>query len=123
MEPTPSPQVLRRVVRAALRRGIPDADAEDLAVAAWERAAARFDPRRGRFDAFYARVAQREIAQWWRDRARSPEVRLAGEASAPTPTRRLEQVHANQQRLLEALSPVERSLFATWALQKHLPQG
>lgn len=123
MEPAPSPQALRRVVRAALRRGIPPADAEDLAVASWERAAVRFDPDRGRFDVFYERVARSQISEWWRQRVRSPEVPLVAAAIAAVPSERLEEVHANQQRLLDALGPEERRLFTTWALQKHLPQG
>ncbi|MBX2802650.1 MAG: hypothetical protein KTR31_33530 [Myxococcales bacterium] len=122
MEQLVSRGALRWVVRAALKRGVPPADAEDIAVQAYERAASRFDPARGGFDAFYRRVAQSQIAQWWRECCRRA-VPLFTEPTAVAPTVRLEEVAHNQQRLLDALDADERRLFAAWALQKHLPQG
>lgn len=119
----PSPNALRRVVRQALRHGVPAADAEDLAAVAWERAATRFQAERGPFDAFFERVGQTVIADWWRRHRRRAEVGLVAEPEARPSSERLERVHANQQRLLEALTEEERAVFATWALQKHLPQG
>jgi len=123
MEPSPSPAALRRVVRRALQHGLPAADAEDLAASAWERAAARFEPDRGSFDAYFEQVGRTAIADWWRRHRRRGEVRLTTEPAAPGGTARLQWVHDNQQRLLDALTDEERAVFATWALQKHLPQG
>ena len=123
MPPTPSAGAVKNVVRRALRRGVPPADAEDLAAGAWERAAARFDPTRGAFDAFFERVGTTAIEDWWRRTRRRAEVGLAQDPLAPTPSDRLEEVCSNQQRLLDALTEAERRVFLTWAAQKHLPQG
>lgn len=119
----PSPEALRRVVRRALQHGVPAHDAEDLAAMAWERAAARFQADRGTFDAFFERVGRTAIADWWRRHRRRAEVKLVSDPPDRPSSERLERVHANQQRLLEALSDDERAVFETWALQKHLPQG
>ncbi|MEO0601736.1 MAG: hypothetical protein AAF211_09880, partial [Myxococcota bacterium] len=81
------------------------------------------EPRRGTFDAFFEQVGRTAIADWWRRHRRRAEVGLSHEPEAPRDDARLEWVHANQQRLLAALDDAERDVFATWALQKHLPQG
>ncbi|MEN0066423.1 MAG: sigma-70 family RNA polymerase sigma factor [Myxococcota bacterium] len=123
MKPKPSSRALRRVIRRALKQGVPAPDAEDLATAAWERAAERYDRDRGSFDAFFEQVGRTVVQDWWRKVKRRREFHLAEEPVAPPDNARLEQVFANQQRLLEALADDERDVFLTWALQKHLPQG
>lgn len=118
-------ELLEQAVRAALRRGVPPADAEDIAVSAWERASAAHDPARGPFGALYHRVVQTSVADYWRHVVRRREAPPGAQLAlvAPPSTEPLEQVVRNQERLLAALTDDERRLFAAWALQKHLPQG
>jgi DNA-directed RNA polymerase specialized sigma24 family protein len=121
----PDRELIEGAVRAALRRGVPAADAEDIAVSAWEKASASFVPARGEFGALYQRVVQTAIVDWWRQigrRRETPSV-SAWTLPAPVPSSTLEDVMRNQERLLAALTEDERRVFATWALQKHLPQG
>ncbi len=124
--PQPSTALLRRMTRAALSRGVPPEDAEDIVVASWEQAAAKWDPKRGDFAPFAVRIVQRKSIDFWRRRATHPErpasPHLALVASE-SPSTQLEQVAANQRRLLQALTPQDRKVFKVWALQKHLPQG
>jgi DNA-directed RNA polymerase specialized sigma24 family protein len=122
-KPVPDLDLLAQAVRSALRRGVPIADAEDIAVLSWERAQAAWDAERGAFEPLFQRVLQRQIADWWRTVARRAEVAPPpGLASEPV-SGQLEAVCRNQERLLQALTEEERAVFATWALQKQLPQG
>lgn len=120
---------LRRLARRAMARGCPPQVAEDLVVAAWEKAAAAFDAERGAFGALLTRTLDREVLDWWRHRGVQDRLEPAltvhersRHARAVDPeTRAL--AHRNQQRLLEALDADERAVFHTWALQRHLPRG
>lgn len=123
--PAPSLATLKALVRFAMRRGLPAPDAEDVVLRAYERCARSYDPERGTFDALLQRAVQREAATWWRDRGRRPEepaLRVVA-ADAGRGIAAVELAAMNQRRLLEALTPDERRLFAMWALQRHLPQG
>ncbi|MEZ4234928.1 MAG: hypothetical protein R3F59_01935 [Myxococcota bacterium] len=118
--PTPSRAELARLVALCMGRGLPAADAEDTVARAYERAAAAYDPRRGAFGALLQRVVQREAIEWWRTHLRRPEARDGALAvvAAPPSGAALEAACANQRRLLDALEPAERAVFAAWALQK-----
>lgn len=122
MAPRPTQPLLDRMARIALGRGLPEPDAEDVVVAAWHKAVEAYEPSRGPFEALLARTVRNACTDWWR---RAQTHRADGDVTtlaSPTPAD-LEQVAANQRRLLEALTDDERRVFATWALQKHLPQG
>ena len=124
MAPRPTQAQLRKMARIALSRGLPEEDAEDVVAVAWQKAMEAYSADRGGFEALLARIVQREAIEWWRTRRRRPRVDPGHlellESPRSTDHR---QVEANQRRLLEALSPDERRVFTTWALQKHLPQG
>lgn len=124
MAPRPTRSLLDRMARIALSRGLPEPDAEDVVVTAWQKAVAAWTPERGAFEALLARVVQRESVEWWRRARRQPVVEpgTVELVTAPPPVD-LERIAENQRRLLDALSAEERRVFATWALQKHLPQG
>jgi DNA-directed RNA polymerase specialized sigma24 family protein len=68
-------------------------------------------------------VVRNECIDWWRAAQQAPTPSGQLELVAAPTAASMEQVAANQRRLLDALDPDERRLFATWALQKHLPQG
>lgn len=122
-EPVPTHAALAAAIRAACRRGIPPADAEDVAVHAWERAHAAWRAERGPFEPLFQRVLQRTIADWWRTVAQRREV-APGDVDAPAPDAAdLDEIARNQERLLAALTEEERAVFATWALQRQPPQG
>ena len=122
MAPRPTQPLLDRMARLALGRGLPEPDAEDVVVAAWHRAVAAHDPTRGPFEALLIRTVQNACTDWWRQARTAPTEADVESLATPRPAD-LEQVAANQRRLIEALTDEERRLFATWALQKHLPQG
>jgi DNA-directed RNA polymerase specialized sigma24 family protein len=128
--PEPTPDFLRAMLRMAMSRGLPVADAEDAVARAWERSRDAFDPRRGSFEGLMHRVLDNECRYWWRaqqraERARDNLVHHPGVALAapPRPPTARERAATHQAALLERLDDDERRLFAAWALQKHLPQG
>lgn len=106
-----------------MRRGIPEADAEDVAARAYEKASRHYTPARGAFRALLWRAADNEAIDWWR---RSRRLVHGVDPDPPAPrsdvAARL-RADANQRALLERLTPDERAVFGTWALQRHLPQG
>ena len=124
MAPNPTQAQLRKMARIALSRGLPEEDAEDVVAASWHKAVAAYSADRGGFEALLARIVQREAIEWWRRNKRRPRVEPGRLELLESPTLPdLGQVEANQRRLLDSLSPDERRVFTTWALQKHLPQG
>ena len=112
-----------------MKRGVPRADAEDIVLRAYEKAAPVHDPLRGSLESLLHRTVERDTVDWWRrNRAWS---RAAESLTAQADVIRLHSVdssvqlraHGHQQALLERLSEGERKVFAAWALQRHLPQG
>ncbi|MCP5068222.1 MAG: hypothetical protein GY946_16795 [bacterium] len=117
----PSKETLARMVRVALARGVPAEEAEDVVHAAWVKASASFDSKRGHFIALFRTIVERDAVSWWR-RSRRVVVGLPNEPrSAQPPVHDPSTTH--QARLLQALDADERDVFAVWALQKHLPRG
>ena len=110
------------MVRYAMGRGLPAQAAEDVVAEAWERATAAYRPERGAFEALLQRTVQRACASWWRRQSR-----FADHDPDPPALRAIDphehRAAEAQRQLLAHLSPDERRLFATWALQKHLPRG
>lgn len=122
MPPKPTADDLRALLRAAMRKGVPRADAEDLVVDAYEKARRAHDPSRGAFSALMQRIVTNEAVSWWRVAARRRP--LPDSLVAPRPTAaHKHRAETNQRRLLEALDAQERAVFAAWALQRHLPRG
>ena len=128
MPPTLDRRALRGLIASAMRRGVPRADAEDIVLRAWEKAAPTFDPTRGTLEALLQRVVIRDAAEWWRqhrtfrERADQLGAESVHHLHGPRPEDRA-RAHAHQQELLDRLSEEERKVFAAWALQRHLPQG
>jgi len=129
--PTPSRAFLEALVRKGVARGIPVELVEDLVMEAWERSAKAFDPSRGSFEALLLRVAENGFRYWWRTEIRNRK-RRANLIHHPSVKRVVvpledpqahERAAANQRKLLERLDEGEKALFATWALQHHLPRG
>lgn len=120
----PDHAFLAAQIRWAMGRGLPAQVAEDVVFEAWEKADASFDPARGNFEAFMQRIVRNDCAYWWRRQARAvratSHLRLVQE---PDDGAAEERASRNQAALLEALDPEERSIFAAWALQKHLGKG
>jgi len=106
-----------------MSRGLSAADAEDVVSRAWERARSRFDPARGSFSALLGVAVDNECRYWWRtwQRRASRELLLVRDPTAAVEETAI--AERNQERLLAHLTAKERRLFATWALQKHLPNG
>ena len=125
MAPVPDPRFLEHLIRRAMQRGIPAEDAEDIVVRAWERATATFDPDRGSFEPYWARLVDTDCRYFWRtwQRRSRRDFRLVHEPNHPSTAEARERAASNQQRLLEAFDDQERAIFATWAMQKHLPRG
>jgi RNA polymerase sigma factor (sigma-70 family) len=121
---TPDRRFLAAQIRWAMGRGLPAQAAEDVVFEAWEKADAGFDPRRGSFEAYMQRIVRNDCAYWWRRQQR--EQRSASQLRVlppPDDGSTAERAAQNQARLLEALEPEERAIFAAWALQKHLGKG
>lgn len=125
MPPSPDPRFLEHLIRRAMQRGLPAEDAEDIVVRAWERAAATFDPDRGSFEPYWARLVDTDCRYFWRtwQRRARRDLRLVTEPLDPSRARAAERAAANQERLLDAFEESERAVFATWAMQRHLPRG
>lgn len=125
MTPTPDRRFLEHLIRRAMQRGIPAEDAEDIVVRAWERAVAGFDPDRGSFEPYWATLVDTDCRYHWRtwQRRQQRDLRLLHEPRDPVEAAARERAAANQERLVEALNDEERAVFATWALQRHLPRG
>lgn len=125
MTPTPDRRFLELLIRRAMQRGISAEDAEDIVVRAWERAVAGFDPGRGSFEPYWATLVDTDCRYHWRawQRRQQRDLRLLHEPRDPVAAAARERAAANQERLVEALSEEERAVFATWALQRHLPRG
>jgi len=124
MPPPLTRAAVRGLVHRALKHGVPREEAEDIVARSWEKVGPTYDPSRGSLEALLNRVVEREAIDWWRDRKRWQRVqeRLRAESNVV-------QLPAsgagdeNQRLLLDRLDEQERRIFATWALQKHLPQG
>ena len=125
MAPVPDARFLEHLIRRAMQRGLPAEDAEDIVVRAWERAAATFDPDRGSFEPYWATLVDTDCRYFWRtwQRRARRDFRLINEPSDPSTAQARERAAENQQRLLDAFDERERAVFATWAMQKHLPRG
>jgi DNA-directed RNA polymerase specialized sigma24 family protein len=123
--PPVSAALLTRLIRVAMGRGLPAPDAEDVVLRCYTPVSTAFDPKRGSFGALYHRAVENACRGWWRQRRRQPVLRLVGEPSVAPRVRppAEERATANQERLIAALGPQERRVFATWALQRHLPRG
>ncbi|MCB9672512.1 MAG: hypothetical protein H6736_11805 [Alphaproteobacteria bacterium] len=107
-------------MRYAMGRGLPAQVAEDVVFGAWEKARKRHDPAKGTIEALMRTIVRDDCAYWWRtvDRDRRLHEHLkAVEPATPTTG------EVRQMELIEALSEEERSVFAAWALQKHLGKG
>ena len=120
----PSRTFLAAQIRWVRGRGIPAQDAEDLVFDAYHKAVEGFDPRRGAFEAYMQSVVRSKAAYWWRRQGRTrrahAHLRLVETDADRT---REEQAAQNQAALLEALTEDERTIFAAWALQKHVGKG
>lgn len=125
MPPVVDTQLLELLVRRAMQRGIPAEDAEDIVLRGYHKATAHFDPDRGSFEALYIRIVDNDCRYFWRtwQRRERRDLRLLNEPGIRRESAAEERAEANQRRLLDALEPDERQIFATWALQRHLPRG
>jgi len=123
--PNVDTQLLELLIRRAMQRGIPAEDAEDIVLRAYHKATVHFDPEKGSFEALYLRIVDNDCRYFWRtwQRRKRRDLRLLNEPGIRPGSRAEERAAANQRRLLEALDPDERRIFATWALQRHLPRG
>ena len=108
--PEPTTDFLRAMLRVAMSRGLPVADAEDAVARAWERARAAFDPQRGSFEALMHRVLDNENRYWWRSQQRAERARdnlvhhpAVALAAHPRPSTARERAAMNQAALLERL--------------------
>lgn len=125
--PEPTPALLQRLVRRAMSRGLSAQDAEDVVFRSYYKAAEGFDPSRGSFEHLFGAVVDNECRFFWRtwQRRERRHLRLVEDpALEPRPDAPgAELAAARQKELLAALTEDERTLFSTWALQRHLPRG
>ena len=124
--PEPSKALLELLIRRAMARGVPGEDAEDIVLRSYHKVAAQFDPARGSFEALYMATVDNECRYFWRtwQRQQKRTLRLVREPGAASTNPRTAELAVNRQRqLLAALDDTERSVFSTWALQRHLPRG
>ncbi len=121
----PDAQLLTLLIRRAMQRGIPAEDAEDIVLRGYHKASAHFDPDKGAFEALYMRIVDNDCRYFWRNwqRRERRDLRLLQEPGIRSGSLAEERAVAHQRRLLEALETDERRVFATWALQRHLPRG
>ena len=104
------------LVRAATCRGIPPADAQDLAGDAIERALSGFDPARGEFPAFCRSILFNLMKNYWRDTKKTeeyPDIEGPVDPDPPIDTMELaetlREVHAALSEIKKSLSPEENA--------------